>query len=529
MHFDFLKMTPSKTLFYLCISFVVGICLESSFYNFAPEFLRNRALYLALGFLVLGIVTIAATFFIRIIRMRHSEHLDLFIVFGFCLLFVALGIGRFAITEFNITHNVLTIFNDKPYAVTIVGRVADAPDLRDAKQNVTVAANDLVVDGKKVVVSGKILATLSIYKTYQYQDEVALQGKLKTPTVFDDFNYKNYLLKDGIYSLLYYPKVETISTNHQYNAFTFLYAQILWIKEALRNSIYANFSGSPRLILEGVILGNNKNMTDDLRNQLNVTGLRYLTAISGVHIIIITLIMMSLLLMLGLWRGQAFYFTLIFVWLYIILTGFSASGIRAGVMGSILLLSQKLGRQNTSSRTIVLAAAIMLLLNPLLLFYDIGFQLSFLACLGIIYFKPILENLMKIITKEHARYIVEMLAVTLTAQLFILPVMAYNFGVVSLIAPLTSLLVLPIMAPLMIVGFLAASVGIFSQVASFVFALPCFVLLLYFKKVLDIFSQPWAAATVPNVSWLWIVVYYAILFGLVVCLQKIKKPKFLGF
>ncbi|MFI5205499.1 MAG: ComEC/Rec2 family competence protein, partial [Candidatus Paceibacterales bacterium] len=374
-----------------------------------------------------------------------------------------------------------------------------------------------------------VLTTVAAETNYHYLDTVKITGKLKIPVEFPDFNYKQYLLKDGIYSVMDYPKIEIVSTKHAYNIFTYSYEKILFFKEKLRDSIYTIFSPPQSLLLEGILLGNNKTMTTDLRNQLNASGLRYLTAISGVHVIIISAILMTIFLALGFWRGQAFYFSVAFIWLYIVLTGFTASGIRAATMGSIFLLAQKLGRQNTSSRTITLAATLMLMQNPLLLLYDIGFQLSFMASMGIIYGKPIIEYFIKLFTKDHFYVLVEMLSVTFAAQLFIIPLMVFNFGNVSLVAPITSLLVLPIMPPLLLFGFLACTAGIFSSLLGWIISLPAFALLLYFTKILDVFSQPWALATLQNVSWAWLVVYYAALAILVWWLQKFTKPKFLGY
>ena len=85
----------------------------------------------------------------------------------------------------------------------------------------------------------------------------------------------------------------------------------------------------------------------DLKSKFNATGLSHLTAVSGSNIVIIISILMSLLMVLRFWRGQAFYFSVIFIWLYIILIGFPVSGIRAAIMGSVALLAQKIGRQNS--------------------------------------------------------------------------------------------------------------------------------------------------------------------------------------
>lgn len=504
-------MTPSKALFCLCISFVVGIFLQS--------IIKIPQIFLW-GFLLLGILIIAGSF------LLNKNH---FIILGFCVLFLVLGIIRFQISEFNILNDKLSSFNDKQEKITLIGEIKYEPDVRDASQKLKV----MIEDANSIV-----LVTTNRYPEYKYLDVIKITGKLKTPGVFNDFNYKNYLLKDGIYSVMDFPNIEIVSQTHQYNIFTFLYEKILFLKGKLIESINMNFSPPHNTILQGIVFGNDKNMPKDVKNKFNATGLSHLTAVSGSNIVILISILMVFLLALGFWRGQAFYFAVALIWVYIMLIGFPVSGIRAAIMGSVGLLAQKLGRQNTSSRVLVIAATLMLLQNPLLLFYDVGFQLSFLASMGIIYLKPLIDNFLKIILinnflkfipKEKFKGFLDIISITLAAQIFTLPIIVYNFGTISLIAPITNILVLPIIPLLTILGFLVSILGVFSNVLGFIFSVPCLFMLYYFLKIMDIFYQPWALKTVQNISWIWLVIYYLILAALVWFLNKKQKPKFLGY
>src|SRR3990167_4385212 len=238
---------------------------------------------------------------------------------------------------------------------------------------------------------------------------------------------------------------------------------------------------------------------------------------------------MSFLLALGLWRGQAFYISVIFIWLYIILTGFPASGIRAGIMGSLFLLAEKIGRQKIATRAIVMAAALMVAFNPLLLPYDVGFQLSFLASMGIIFLNPFFNSLFKIFKNNKAENLLNIVSTTFSAQVFTLPIMIYNFGNISLVSPITNLLVLPIVPELMIFGFLSSILGVVSQFLGWIIFVPCWFLLTYFNKVIDIFSQPWAIKTIGSIHWIWLVISYLVLGFIVYLLHKKQKIKFLEY
>jgi competence protein ComEC len=298
---------------------------------------------------------------------------------------------------------------------------------------------------------------------------------------------------------------------HKYNVHTFLYEKILFVKGKIRQSIQHNFLPPQSSILEGTILGDNGAMTSDLKSKLNITGLRHVISVSGTHIVILSAIIMYLLIAAGFWRGQAFYIDMAIICSYIVLTGLPSSGIRAGIMGGILLLSQKVGRQTMAIRLIALAGAIMLLINPLLLIYDVGFQLSFLAVLGLIYLEPVIKTLLKKITKDKMETLTGIVSTTFAAQIFTIPIMVFNFGNISFVAPITNILILPTVDWLMILGFLVSVAGIFSNVLGFVLSIPCWLLLTYFVKVVDFFSQPWAMKTFENINWIWPVGLYIVI------------------
>jgi len=190
-------------------------------------------------------------------------------------------------------------------------------------------------------------------------------------------------------------------------------------------------------------LGDKRRLSEELKEKLNIAGVRHITAISGMHIMILSGVLMYLAMALGLWRGQAFYFALIILILFIIMVGLPASAVRAGIMVFFYLLAEKVGRPKSGSRAIVFAATCMLIANPLLLKLDVGFQLSFLAVMGITYLMPLLQKFLKF----------RLLAMTLSAQVFTLPILIYNFGYVSFAAPITNILIVPLLPFIMGLGF----------------------------------------------------------------------------
>ncbi len=238
---------------------------------------------------------------------------------------------------------------------------------------------------------------------------------------------------------------------------------------------------------------------------------------------------MSLFLGLGLWRSQAFYLTLLLIFLFVLMIGFQASVVRAAIMGSLALLAQKTGRLANSLRLVVFTAFSMILLNPLILRWDVGFQLSFLAILGIILLGQPIKSCLNLLFKGRFIALKEIVSTTLSAQIFTLPILIYNFGRISLVSPVTNILVVPTVDFIMILGFLFSITSIFSSLSGQIFLWPCWFLISYSLKVINIFSGPFSSKTIENIHWLWPFGFYLLLAGLVYYLKKKAKIWFLDY
>jgi len=510
-------MTKSKAFFYFCLSFIFGIFLDSIIVVPGP---------LGLVFLIFGIILIL--FFWK----RKKA-----VVVGFCLIFLFLGIWRHQFVEERIKSSKLVMYNNLEEDFVLIGTVVKEPDIREKNAGLIIKPEK--VNNKKFKENGRVLAVINRYPEYQYGDKLKIVGKLKAPPVFNDFNYKNYLKKQGIYSVIYYPKTKLLERGSHKGVHSLIYAEILQFKNKLRESIYQNFPYSQGLILGAMILGDKNRIPQYLKEKLNIAGIRHIIAVSGMHIVVLSNILMPLLLGIGLWRGQAFYASIIFIFLFIVMTGAQPSGIRAGIMGGIFLLGQKIGRKSVSQRTILTAAALMLAVNPLFLLNDAGFQLSFLAAMGIIYLAPVLKNWLRFVfccffknkneSNERAGVLIEIMAMTFSAQIFTLPLLIYNFGKISLVAPLTNILIIPVVCWIMIFGFIFALAGIVSPFLGWLLSFPCLFLLTYLLKVVDFFSKSWAVKSFGDVHWFWLVVFYLILGIFTWHLNKKEKLKFLNY
>lgn len=479
-------MIPSKLLFYFCLSFLGGVFLSSFF-----SFIQVSLLFISL----VSILLIS-------VLWKYKKVVFL----GFCFLFLLLGIVRHQTFK----DKILTLPLEKE--ISFVGVIVSEPDVRQNNTKLTLGKID---DTKE-----KILITIFKYPEYQYGDKLKVKGSLSLPITFEDFNYPDYLAKDGIYYLSYNPKIELLEKGKG----NIILSNIFKVKNKFREVITNNLSISRASILGAVILGDKRQLTEELKNKLNLAGVRHLTAISGMHVAILTSILMSFLIGLGLWPKQAFWITLIIISLFIILTGLQTSAIRAGIMGGFLLLTKYLGRQGFSIRTVLFAAVIMLFLNPLLLVSDLGFQLSFLAVMGIILFTPILEYYFrKISNKFQLRNVISM---TLGAQIFTLPILIFNFGQISIVAPLANVLIVPLLPFIMISGFIFVLLGVFWNPLAFILSIPSWIFLSYLMLVINWLSSFSFAAISLDISPLGFIMYYLIVVIFIWWLKKRLKNSY---
>jgi len=484
-------MSPSRILFYLCLSFIFGIFLNSIF-KIPQQFL--------LGNLILAI-------FLILISWKYEK----LMFFGFCILFLVLGIWRHQATLLEIENSKIKNFIGQN--IVLSGLVDKEPKISEKITQLEVKIQD----------SGKILVTTRKYPEYKYGDRIEISGKLENPDIVEGFNYKDYLLKDGILAVMDFPKIDLVEKNQGNRFIATLFSFKEKLKESLNRALPIPHSG----VLEALLFGEENNISNELKEKFNLTGTRHIAAVSGMNITIISAILLNFLLALGLWRNQAFYFSIAILIMYILMIGAPASGVRAGIMAILFLTSQHFGRLSSASRLMLFAASIMLAINPLLLKLDVGFQLSFLAVMGLIFLQPFFSELLRKIPDNFQ--LRTSLATTLSAQIFVLPLLIYNFGQVSLISPLINILILPLIPFVTIFGFIFSFIGIFFQSLARILFWLIYFMLAYIIKTVNFFSKfSFASLTFKNVSWIWLIVFYLLLVVIVRKIHiRITRPIFL--
>ncbi|MFA5109584.1 MAG: ComEC/Rec2 family competence protein [Patescibacteria group bacterium] len=410
------------------------------------------------------------------------------------------------------------------HRLTFIARVCEEADLDYKSRRLTVCA-----DGQA---TGQALITTNLYPVYDYGDWLKISGELQTPPLIEDFDYGSYLARYDIYSVMYYPKIEKVARELTFPQS--VYRGLIKFKQSLKAIIDSNLPEPEAGLADALLLGYRRTVE---RTDLDIfarVGLSHMIAISGSHITILSAMIINFLLTVRFSRRYALRLVFLFLIIYPLVTGLSASAVRSAIMGSLAFLAVYYGRTNSLIKALAFSAAVMLAFNPQLLRSDIGFQLSFLALLGIIYIYPWGEKLTRRVLdrmklkprlKDILKTIFDTVNLTLVSQIVILPIALINFQQLSLIAPLANILVLWTFPPLLaalIIGLAASALVPFLGALWF---LPSYLLLKFIFIVSSLLAEPgWAAVTVNNFHWGWGGIYYLGLALLTMILNfKFKK------
>ncbi len=461
--------------------------------------------------LTIAVFLMAAGLFI----FKKEKAIFLFFVF------MVLGAIRANYMLYSLKQSELLFFNDKNMEVVFSGKIDKEPEEKTLNQKLVVEIKEIIEHGLKespqapfFKTTGKVLVLADKKTEYMAGEKIIVKGKPESPKNFDEFDYKNYLEKQGILSVIKNPeKIEKTADAPIY------FRAVFKIKEKLRKIINEGLVFPKSALLGAIVLGDKKEMPDYLKESFNKSGTRHITAISGMHIAILMNVLMAIFIGLGIKRKISGLTVMLFILFYLFLIGFPASAIRASIMGAGIILAQIFSRMPDSIRFLLFAAAAILLINPFL-FFDAGFQLSFLAALGINYLSPFFNKKLKKIPKNFG--IRSVLSMTFSAQIFTLPVLFYHFGYLSLLSPVANVLIVPTMPLVLAMGILGIIAGLIFLPLGFLVFIPLSFILGYVIFISDLIAAIPFFAINARVSLAVVLVYYLLL-ALFVHHQKRKE------
>lgn len=267
-------------------------------------------------------------------------------------------------------------------------------------------------------------------------------------------------------------------------------------------------------LANGLILGYRADFNNEFKNQMSRSGTTHIVAISGYNVAIVVAIFFYALLGLGL--TGAYWLTFLAVIVFVILTGAEPSVVRAGILILFVLQAKVLGRRQDSGYLLLLVAFVMLLNNPSLARYSLGFQLSFIATAGLMYISPLFER-SKIIQKLPL-VLRETVVATLSAQIAVFPLLLYSFNTVSIIAIVANVLILPIVPLTMLIIFLGFIGALMHPILAILMASGAELLLRWLVGVIRYFGN--FKPLEYQLSIVWLILSYLVMIGIVIIINK---------
>lgn len=280
----------------------------------------------------------------------------------------------------------------------------------------------------------------------QYGDKVEIKGEFKAPEGaknYKGFNYKEYLKTLKVYGTINVQqiKIKEISKGNI----------IITISNKIKENIKKSYNEDTQSLILGILLGDTEQIDAETKEQFSKSNLSHILAVSGIHIsYIIFLVTSSSQMILG--KRKSKIIASIVLILYMYLTNFSVSVVRAATMGIINCFAFVIYRKSNTINNLAISALIILINNPYSL-TSLGFLLTYGGTIGIIVFKNNIEKAIKRIKIKHRKWkyvfikvqrkcqnIIEILSVSISAQITIMPIIMLKFNTLGITFLITNIL-----------------------------------------------------------------------------------------
>ncbi|HQU07855.1 MAG: hypothetical protein B7X04_02180 [Parcubacteria group bacterium 21-54-25] len=487
--------TTGRVFFLAAATFALGIFI--------------RSLYV----LPISFVAIAALAAVAALATWVVARQPVYIFFGVALAALTFGVVRVSVTP----QELPSAFADElDTDVSLTGTVSAAPDIRESSQRITITVS-------KDNATTRVLAVVSLGTPVSYGERVTVRGKLTSPQSFATdygrtFRYDRYLAATGVFAIM--PHALLTEVAPPYGVWAHVYGALIGVKRSFLHALGLALPEPAASLAGGLVAGGTEGLGASLTSDFVRSGLIHIVVLSGYNVMIVAEAVLFALSFLA--RRAAAGIAALVIGAFVLAAGAGAASIRAGLMAGFALLARATGRTYDVTRALVVAALLMLLWNPLLLAFSLGFDLSIIATLGLILGVPLIEPHLAFIKNLFLR---ETAAATITAQIAVLPLLLYANGLFSIVALPANLLVLPLVPLAMATSAFAGLVGVVLPALAPASALPAYALLSYIAWVVHAAATlPLATVAVPSFSFVFVILAYAFLALPVYRLAKNKKP-----
>lgn len=491
----------NRIFYVLIIGFVSGAFFRS-FFDFGSYFL---------------LFLISVSFLIFLFYFMFCKQNISILFVAIFILFFSLGIFRFDLSDKYKGNEILDSLTEQK--IMAEGIIIDEPTEKEESIKFTVKLDKIILLNEANKIEDKVLIITNPPSLFKYGDRVALKGILIKPKNFTsndkEFDYVSYLSKDKIFYQMFRPEMELKSGSEG----NYIKEVLFSIKNSFLKSIKKIIPEPHASLLGGLTVGAQESLGEELQNNFRKTGIAHIVVLSGYNVTIVSEAIMRVFSFLP----SVFKFSLgaLAIIFFVLMTGASATAVRAGIMAVLVIIARVTGREYDALRALLIAGVVMIIQNPKILAFDSSFQLSFMATLGLLYVSPRIYKYFKFVTiKFQFR---ELVVSAIATQLFVLPLILYKMGNLSILALPVNLLILPFIPTTMFFGFVSGVVGFLGSAIAFPFSFITFLFLDYELKIVNFFAGlPFSSVQINNFPLVFMVLIY-IIYGVVLFLINKKK------
>lgn len=450
-----------------------------------------------------------ATFLLGVAFGEHLGYWFVFIPLSFFCLFwvgfrndkvilflvmIALGVGRWHLDNWTLFSGKLDELALAGTHATFEGRIVSEPEVVRQKQRIVVEVSSFKIgENSSRLMSGKILLLLPEFPELFYGESIRFDGKLVTPKEYVRDGDPQQLYEDGIVAVILKPRV---FSHEILNSGLDLFHVILQLKKALLQKVFELYGEPASSFIGGLQLGVRASIPKPILDDFRVLGLSHILAISGYNITLLIHIFAQLFT--GFSRKVRSVCTITGILFFLLMTGMSASVIRAAIMGIVVVAGTLFGRKIRGIHSLLVCVFFMVLLQPRVLMHDLSFQLSVLATLSLLVVLPIIKKYLEKVPFGQG----ENLGVTVAAQVFTTPIMWYHFQMFSVISPVANVIFLPFIPFFMLLSFVTIVVGfVFPWLAQALSFIVEFLISFFLSSVHLLALLPGAAWQLPPLPW----------------------------
>jgi len=332
----------------------------------------------------------------------------------------------------------------------------------------------------------KILVYDDVFSKVSYGNRVLFEVEVRIPQNFSSENgflWYKFLERKNIHYEMHYPRVKVLQKT---DSPSFLLKQkLFYLKNEFVSHIRAVVPEPEATLGAGITVGERSGFSKELLEAFRNTGIVHIVVLSGYNITIVADTLMKALFFVP--RAVSVYAGICIIFLFVVMTGAGAPAVRAGIMAGLVVFAPYYGRIYKIEQALLVSGFFMVLWSPSVLLFDASFQLSFVATLGLIYCAPRIECYLSFITTRlNVRGI---FSATLSAQLFVFPLLIAMGGVVSPVSLIVNMLILPIVPLAMFISFLTGVAGFASSGVAYFFGVFATIILKYQFFIVDFFNR----------------------------------------